>query len=114
LMMSKIGTQYDPKTGKGTIGRNFHGQFNITFLGARGFFKDKKFNMAMGAGALGATFSDLADEHIDNSKTDFIHGGGMEIRQDGVKNSKKNRCFMQTVMSKFGSLLVYQHGRITI
>ena len=83
LMMSKIGTQYDPKTGKGTIGRNFHGQFNITFLGARGFFKDKKFNMAMGAGALGATFSDLAGEHIDNSKTDFIHGGGMEIRQYG-------------------------------
>ncbi|HEY4600721.1 MAG TPA: GMC family oxidoreductase [Cerasibacillus sp.] len=83
LLMSKIGKPYDPKTQTGVIGRNFTGQFNITFLGARGFFKDKKFNLHMGGGALGSTFSDLTGEHIDNSKTDFLHGGGVEIRQYG-------------------------------
>ncbi|MBO1914397.1 GMC family oxidoreductase, partial [Microvirga sp. 3-52] len=44
LLLSGIGRPYDPKTKKGVIGRNFNGQFNITFLGARGYFKNKKFN----------------------------------------------------------------------
>src|SRR5699024_8433036 len=83
LMMSEIGKLYDPKTTTGVIGRNFTGQFNITFLGARGFSNDKKFNLHTGGGALGATFSDLSGEHIDNTDTDFLHGGGVEIRQYG-------------------------------
>ena len=83
LMLSEIGKPYNPETKEGVIGRNFHGQFNVTFLGAKGFFEEKKFNLAMGAGALGATFSDLDGEHIDNSDLDFIHGGGVEIRQYG-------------------------------
>ena len=83
LLVSKIGQPYDPKTRKGTIGRNFHGQFNITFLGARGFFNKKKFNLYMGAGALGAGFSDLAGDMFDHTDLDFIGGGGVEIRQYG-------------------------------
>src|SRR5690625_7962321 len=43
LMLSEIGEPYDPETKKGVIGRNFNGQFNITFLGVRGFFDNKKF-----------------------------------------------------------------------
>lgn len=83
LMLSEIGTQYDPTTRKGTIGRNFNGQFNITFLGARGFFEDKKFNLYMGAGALGGTMSDFAGDNFDHTDLDFIHGGGIELRQYG-------------------------------
>jgi len=83
LLLSGIGEPYDPETRKGVIGRNFNGQFNITFLGARGFFDEKKFNLYMGAGALGATFSDLAGDNFDHSDLDFIHGGGVEIRQYG-------------------------------
>lgn len=37
LMLSEIGEQYNPETRQGVIGRNYHGQFNSTFLGARGF-----------------------------------------------------------------------------
>lgn len=83
LMLSEIGTQYDPTTRKGTIGRNFNGQFNITFLGARGFFEEKKFNLYMGAGALGGTMSDFAGDNFDHSDVDFINGGGIELRQYG-------------------------------
>lgn len=83
LMLSDIGNQYDPKTGKGVIGRNFNGQFNITFLGARGFFDEKKFNLYMGAGALGGTMSDFASDNFDHSNEDFIGGGAIELRQYG-------------------------------
>lgn len=83
LMLSKIGTPYDPKTRKGVIGRNFNGQFNISFLGARGFFEKEKFNLYMGAGALGANFTDLTGDNFDHKDLDFIHGGGVELRQYG-------------------------------
>lgn len=83
LMLSKIGKPYDPKTREGVIGRNFNGQFNITFLGARGFFEKEKFNLYMGAGALGANFTDLTGDNFDHSDLDFIHGGGVELRQYG-------------------------------
>lgn len=59
-MLSGIGEQYDPETRKGVIGRNFNGQYNSAFHGARGFFKNKRFNLYMGAGALGAAVNDYA------------------------------------------------------
>jgi len=83
LMLSELGQPYDPKTGNGVIGRNLNGQFNITFLGARGFFDKKKFNLYMGAGALGATMSDYAADNFDHSKLDFLGGGAIEYRQYG-------------------------------
>lgn len=83
LMLSNIGEPYNPKTRKGVIGRNFNGQFNITFRGVRGFFKDKKFNLYMGAGALGGTMSDFAGDNFDHTNLDFINGGGIELRQYG-------------------------------
>ncbi|MBO0600932.1 GMC family oxidoreductase [Sporosarcina sp. E16_3] len=83
LLLSGIGQPYNPTTKKGVIGRNFNAQFNITFLGARGFFNEKKFNSYMGAGALGATLSDFAGDNFDHSKLDFINGGGIELRQYG-------------------------------
>lgn len=83
LLLSKIGEPYDPNTKKGVIGRNFNGQFNITFLGAQGFFEKEKFNLYMGAGGLGATMSDFAADNFDHTDLDFIHGGAIELRQYG-------------------------------
>lgn len=83
LLLSDIGEPYDPKTRKGIIGKNFNGQMNNVFLGGRGFFNDKKFNLYMGAGALGATLSDFQADHFDHSDLDFIHGGQIELRQYG-------------------------------
>ncbi|QUW22963.1 GMC family oxidoreductase [Sporosarcina sp. Marseille-Q4063] len=90
LMLSEIGEQYNPETRKGTIGRNYHGQFNSTFLGARGFFEDKKFNLYMGAGGLGGALSDYAADNFDHTDLDFIGGGGIELRQYGDGAIKSN------------------------
>src|SRR5699024_12069742 len=50
---------------------------------ATGFFEDKKFNLAMGSGALGGTFSDLDSDNLDTSDLDFIGGGIVELRLRG-------------------------------
>ncbi|MHC0551314.1 GMC family oxidoreductase N-terminal domain-containing protein [Salinicoccus sp. CNSTN-B1] len=83
LMLSDIGEQYDPETKKGTIGRNFNGQYNSAFHGARGYFENEKFNLYMGAGALGAAVNDYAADNFDHSDLDFIGGGAIELRQYG-------------------------------
>lgn len=83
LLLSGIGEPYDPKTRKGVIGRNYNGQFGITFLGARGFFDEKKFNYYAGAGALGGVISDYAADNFDHTNLNFLNGGGIEMRQYG-------------------------------
>jgi len=90
LMLSDIGEIYNPETRKGTIGRNFTGQFNSTFLGATGFFNEKKFNYYMGAGGLGGALSDYDADIFDHTDLDFIHGGGIELRQYGDAAIKNN------------------------
>ncbi|MBY7144688.1 GMC family oxidoreductase [Virgibacillus sp. NKC19-3] len=83
LMLSDIGEQYDPETREGIIGRNFNGQYNSAFNGSKGFFEDKKFNLYMGAGALGAAVNDYAADNFDHADLDFIGGGAIELRQYG-------------------------------
>lgn len=83
LMLSDIGEQYDPETREGLIGRNFNGQYNSAFHGVRGFFENEKFNLYMGAGALGAAVNDYAADNFDHTDLDFIGGGAIELRQYG-------------------------------
>ncbi|ARD46876.1 GMC family oxidoreductase [Sporosarcina sp. P33] len=80
LLKSKIGKPYNPETGEGIIGKNFTGHFsNIsTYIGARGFFNDEKWNLSMGTGALGATVDDFSGDNMDHTDLDFLHG--YEIR----------------------------------
>ncbi|MFC4024313.1 GMC family oxidoreductase [Oceanobacillus longus] len=81
LLLSKIGKPYDPKTGEGVIGKNFTDHHN--YYGGRGFFNEKKFNLYVGSGAQGVTFSDFTADHFDHNNFDFIHGGQVEYRQGG-------------------------------
>ncbi|MBB6451287.1 gluconate 2-dehydrogenase alpha chain [Geomicrobium halophilum] len=90
LLLSEIGTPYNPDTRQGVIGKNFTGQFSVNFLGARAFFNDKKFNLYMGAGGLGATFDDYSGDSIDHTDLDFIHGGHVEVRQYGDRPIESN------------------------
>ncbi|MEN1966573.1 GMC family oxidoreductase [Lentibacillus sp. N15] len=91
LLVSDIGQPYDPKTGTGTIGKNFTGHFNnITYLGARGFFDEKKFNNFMGAGALGATIDDFSGDNIDHTDLDFLHGFEVQIQTTGNRPIEYN------------------------
>ncbi|QQK81092.1 GMC family oxidoreductase [Salicibibacter cibi] len=82
LLLSEIGTPYNPDTVEGVIGKNFTGHF-LSKYGAVAFFNDRKFNLHMGAGALGAGFDDYAGDYIDHTDLDFLHGGEVEIRQYG-------------------------------
>lgn len=86
LMISDIGEQYDPETGKGTLGKNYCYQIEG---GATGFF-DEQYNTYMGAGALGMTIDDFNADSFDHSDQDFIHGGSISILQGGNRPIASN------------------------
>lgn len=81
LMVSNIGEQYDPKTGKGTLGRNYCYQMN---MGTTAFF-DEQFNTFMGSGALGTTSDDFNGDNFDHSKEKFLHGAMIYSVQLGTR-----------------------------
>ncbi|TMV61748.1 GMC family oxidoreductase, partial [Thioclava sp. BHET1] len=75
MMLSGIGEIYDPKTQKGTIGRNYCYQTNA---GTKIFFdKDQWMNPFVAAGALGMTFDDFNGDAFDHSDLDFVGGAGV-------------------------------------
>ncbi len=82
MLVSEISEPYNPETKNGVIGRNSGGFYSPDNT-ATGFFEDKKFNLAMGAGALGGTFSDLDSDNLDTTDLDFIGGGMVEHRLRG-------------------------------
>lgn len=86
LMISDIGTPYDPDTGRGTLGKNYCYQINA---GATGFF-DEQMNTFMGAGALGMYMDDFNGDNFDHSKEDFLHGAGIWIVQSGTRPISSN------------------------
>ncbi|OKL36652.1 GMC family oxidoreductase [Domibacillus mangrovi] len=81
LMVSKIGEQYDPATGRGTLGKNYCYQI---LPGATGFF-DEQMNVFMGAGSLGMSIDDWNGDNFDHSKVDFIHGANISLTQTGTR-----------------------------
>ncbi len=86
LMVSKIGTQYDPATGKGTLGKSYCYQIGP---GTTGFFKDQM-NLYSGAGALGMGIDDFNSDNFDHSKLGFIHGGLISMLQTGKRPIESN------------------------
>ncbi|MDN3448993.1 GMC family oxidoreductase [Planococcus sp. APC 3906] len=81
LMVSQIGEQYDPNTGRGTLGKNYAYQI---LPGATGFF-DEQMNTFMGAGALGMTVDDFNGDNFDHADLEFIHGASLSITQTGSR-----------------------------
>lgn len=86
LMISKIGRQYDPATGKGTLGRNYCYQVTPSVTG---FFKDKM-NLYAGSGGLVIGLDDYNSDNFDHSKLDFIHGGLISMRHQGKRPIASN------------------------
>jgi gluconate 2-dehydrogenase alpha chain len=74
MLLSKIGQQYDPATGAGTVGRNYCYQ---TSSAARMFFEGKHFNPFIGSGTLGQSMDDFNGDAFDHSKLDFVGGAGI-------------------------------------
>lgn len=86
LMVSKIGEQYDPATGRGTLGKNYC--YQIT-PGTTGFFEEKM-NLFGGAGALCMGIDDYNGDNFDHSGLNFIHGGLISVMQSGKRPIASN------------------------
>lgn len=72
MLNSGIGEPYDPKTRKGTVGRNYTYQ---TMTGVDIFYDGKKrINPFMGAGALGTAIDDFNNGSFDHSDLGFVGG----------------------------------------
>lgn len=72
MLVSKIGTPYDPRTGEGTVGKNYTYQ---TMSAVQVFYgEDVNINPFMGAGALGTAIDDFNGENFDHAKVGFIGG----------------------------------------
>jgi len=72
LMVSGIGTPYDPSTGKGTLGKNYAYQI-VSSVDV--FYDDKVLNPFIGAGALGMIVDDFNGDNFDHSQAGFVGGG---------------------------------------
>ena len=86
LMVSKIGTPYDPATGSGTLGKGYC--YQIT-PGSTLFFKEPM-NLFAGAGALGVCYDDFNADNFDHSGLKFIHGGVISLTQTGKRPIANN------------------------
>lgn len=88
LLNSRIGETYDPRTGKGTIGRSFSFQ---TVSGTDMWFEDEQINPFIGAGGLGSQIDDYNGDNFDHSDLDFIGGAGiLTLSRDGAPIAKAN------------------------
>lgn len=109
LMVSNIGEQYDPVTGKGTLGRNYC--YQIT-PGTTGFF-DEQMNVFAGAGALGMGIDDYNADNFDHGNLGFIHGGLISLLQAGKRPIETNPVPKGTPTwgAKFKEASVYNFTR---
>ncbi len=80
LLLSGIGTPYDPATGKGTLGRNLtHQVFGV----ATQVYFDKPMNLFMGAGSLGVMVSDFDGDHGFDGSEPIVRGGTVWMTATG-------------------------------
>jgi gluconate 2-dehydrogenase alpha chain len=83
LLLSGIGTPYDPQTGKGQIGRNFTHQ---VVSSVTGFFDNTKFNFNpfISSGSIGMCIDEFNGDNFDHGPLDFVGGGYMgQVQTNG-------------------------------
>lgn len=78
MLLSGIGTPYDPIQGTGVVGRNyaFLSNGNTTL-----FFKDKAFNPFAAAGPTGQMFNDFSPGNFDAAPYGFVGGAKVQSAQ---------------------------------
>jgi gluconate 2-dehydrogenase alpha chain len=72
LLLSGIGTPYDPKTGEGVIGRNYSYQVTSS---VDGFFPGKNFNPFVASGSIGMCIDEFNADNFDHGGLGFVGGG---------------------------------------
>jgi gluconate 2-dehydrogenase alpha chain len=81
LLLSGIGTPYDPRTGKGVVGRNYAYQQGIS---VHVFFDDREFNPFIGGGQLNTSIDELNGDVIDRGPLGFIGGAYVNTSARGA------------------------------
>jgi gluconate 2-dehydrogenase alpha chain len=81
LLLSGIGTPYDPATGQGTLGKNLTHQVPVGV----GMFFEKPLNRFMGAASAGLSIGDFEGDVIDNSNLPFLRGGALTATSGGAQ-----------------------------
>jgi gluconate 2-dehydrogenase alpha chain len=72
MLLSKIGTPYDPSTGKGVVGRNYAYQ---TTSGVQIFYDESvNINPFMRSGACGTVIADFVGDNFDHGPLGFVGG----------------------------------------
>lgn len=112
MLMSGIGTPYDPKTGKGVVGRNYtyqSGGANTSLV-----YEDQEFARYLGAGAAGIVIDDFNGDNFDHKGLDFIHGGTIALAQTGARPIQSHPVPPGTPAwgADFKKAMVKYYGRI--
>ena len=81
LLLAGIGEPYDPKTGKGTVGKNYCYQFEA---GGEAFFEGREFNPFMGAPGMATAIDDFNGENFDHANLAFFGGGYIACLNGGA------------------------------
>ncbi len=74
LLLSGIGTPYDPQTGQGVIGRNYSYQVTSS---VDAFWNEKNFNPFVASGAIGMCIDEFNGDNFDHGPHGFVGGGYM-------------------------------------
>jgi gluconate 2-dehydrogenase alpha chain len=83
MLLSGIGTPYDPSTGRGNVGRNYCYQTmsSVTLF----YDEDVRLNQFMGAGALGTTIADYSCDNFDHGGLGFVGGAYITAWTTGAR-----------------------------
>jgi gluconate 2-dehydrogenase alpha chain len=82
LLLSQMGTPYDPQTGTGVVGKNYCYQVPI---GGTGFFDKVTFHRYMGSGANGYSMDEFNADNFDHTGLGFIGGGVITCGASGAR-----------------------------
>ncbi len=129
LLLSKIGTPYDPQSGQGVVGRNYAYQITSSV----DVFQKEILNPFMGAGALGQGVDNFNGENFDHGPLGFIGGGyialwntgGRPILQhqlpknapkwgSGWKRAMHDNYLTSTSIATHGSVMSYRNNYLDL
>lgn len=81
MLLSGIGTPYDPVTAKGVVGRNYayqaHGRAQL-------FFDDRTFHRFMGGGGIGTAIDEFNADNFDHTGLGFVGGAYLSVVSMGA------------------------------
>jgi gluconate 2-dehydrogenase alpha chain len=100
LLLSGIGTPYDPSTGNGVVGKNY--AYQMCGITTAFFGEDVQINPFIGAGAAGLrAIDEFNSDHYDHSKVGFI--GGATIYAGGTGGRPIEQMLLPPTAPRWGS-----------